>query len=170
MKKSFHFLLVIGLVAGLLLVPAAVSAETAEVTHYTGLETPSAEPAPEPCLETGPGVKCFQESYWHDVTDDWRTTGWTTVQANFKARDESSPNGHIWGTFVTSVYVDDDPTKALLGTWEGTWTGKIIDGGPFFKAVGHGTGQFDGLKMMANFSPSQEGIVIEGRILDPHQH
>jgi hypothetical protein len=101
---------------------------------------------------------------------DWRTTGWTTVQANFKAKDDSRLNGHIWGTFVTSVYVDDDPTKDLLGTWEGTWTGKLIGGGPFFKAVGHGTGQFDGLKMMAHFSPSLDGIVINGRILDPHRH
>ena len=170
MRRKAHIVLVVGLVVGLLTIPATVSAESAEVTEYAGWETPAAPPSPEPCRVTGPNVKCFQESYWHDQTTDPRTTGWTTVQANYKG-DASFANGHIWGTFVTSVYEDDDTDKALRGTWEGTWTGKLVNGAPSFRAVGHGTGEFEGLKIMADFGPpSSQGIAIEGRILDPHPH
>jgi len=170
MKRKTHILLVIGLVVGLLTIPAAASAERAEVTPYTGLETPTDAPNAEPCRVTGPGLKCFQESYWFDDTTDDRTTGFTTVQANFKTRDAAAvpPSGHIWGSFVTSVYeTPNDPTSELRGTWEGTWTGKLINGAPFFRAVGHGTGEFEGLKLMADFAGSTSGIAIEGRILDP---
>jgi hypothetical protein len=144
---------------GLVLAPTTVLAEPAEFTYYEGLETPTAPPANAMCKQVEPVLFCSQTSFWFDDTSDPRMTGYTTVQAKFKGPDFA--NGHVWGTFQTEPL-------AFEGTWEGTWTGKLIDGVPFFKAVGHGTGELEGLQMKASFEGSPDGILISGRILDPH--
>lgn len=158
MKRSLAILVVLGVMFGLVLVPSTALAR-AHVTEYTGLETPAAPPADVTCRMSGPNLHCSQTSFWNDVTTDDRMTGFTTVYANFKSPD--GVDGHIWGKFVTEV-------TAYEATWVGSWTGKIIDGVPIFKAVGHGTGELEGLKVMISFEGSPAGIAISGRILEPH--
>ena len=163
MRRIFALIMAVGLMAALLVLPATASAK-AEFTEYTGTETGIAMPTNPVFRQSGPIVHYSHVSYYYDDTSDWRTTGYTTVVMNFTGRDFMLPtmSGHIWGTFRTELDGHD-------GAWEGTWTGKMVDGLPFFKAVGHGSGVVDGLKMMANYDgTSPTTIAIEGRILDPH--
>lgn len=163
MRRIFALIIAVGLMAALLALPATASAK-AEFTEYTGTEYAAGWPIDQVFRQSGPILHYSHVGYYYDDTSDWRTTGDTTVVMNFTGRDFMLPtmNGHIWGTFRTELRDSD-------GVWEGTWTGKMIDGLPFFKAVGHGSGVLDGLKMKAYYHGTSAGTIgIEGRILDPH--
>jgi hypothetical protein len=164
MRRIFTLIIAVGLMAALLALPTTASAK-AEFTEYTGTES-AAIPSPiDPFTwVSGPVFHYSHVMIHHDVTDDWRTTGDATVVMNWTTKDWM--NGHIRGTFHTEVA---DPDSHDTGAWDGTWTGKMVDGIPIFKAVGHGSGVLDGLKMKASYvgTPNMT-IDIEGRILNPH--
>ena len=165
MRRTIALFMAAGLTAALLAIPATASAK-AIVTEYTGTEYAAGPPTFLSYRESGPITHYSHEAYYFDVTDDWRTSGHTTVVMNFTGTGFLTPmmSGHIWGTFHTDIASDDG-----IGAWDGTWTGKMVDGVPVFKAVGHGFGVLDGMKMKANYvgnSPTTIGIT--GRILDPH--
>lgn len=72
--------------------------------------------------------------------------------------------GTMHGTYLTVVTGD-----GYEGTWEGTWTAKLVNGISYFTAVGHGTGDLEGLKAKVTFTGSESGLIsMEGRILNPH--
>lgn len=159
MRRVFTLTIAVGLMAALLALPATASAE-AEFTEYTGTEYGAGMPTDMVTRVSGPVFHYSHVMVYNDVTDDWRTTGITTVHMNWTTKDWA--NGHIWGTFRTELHGHD-------GVWEGTWTGKMVGGVPFFKTVGHGSGVLDGMKMMASYQgTSPTTIGIGGRILDPH--
>lgn len=159
MRRIFALIMAVGLMAALLALPATASAK-AEFTEYTGTEYATGMPTDMVTRVSGPVFHYSHVMVFYDDTSDWRTTGYSTVVMNWTTKDWM--NGHIWGTYRTELEGSD-------GAWEGTWTGKMVDGVPFFKVVGHGSGVLDGLKMMANYEgTSLTTIGIEGRILDPH--
>ena len=165
MKRFTALFLAAGLAASLLVVPTAASAK-AEFTEYTGTESATGMPTILSFRQSGPITHYSHEAYYFDETSDWRTTGTTIVAMNFKGTDLGLPamSGHIWGTFHTDV-----ASVHGVGAWDGTWTGKMVDGVPIFKVVGHGSGDLQGLKLKASYEgDSPTTIAIRGRILDPH--
>ena len=165
MRRTIALFMAAALAAALLAVPTAASAK-AEVTEYTGTETGPDMTVFLSYRQSGPITHYSHVAYFSDETTDWRTTGATTVVMNFKGIDLALPTmaGHIWGTFHTDI-----ESEHGVGAWDGTWTGKMVEGVPVFKAVGHGSGDLDGLKLKANYEGTPLGIIaIEGRILDPH--
>ena len=87
------------------------------------------------------------------------------IEAVLSPAQSNTFTGTMHGTFVTVVTGD-----GYEGTWEGSWSGKLVNGVSFFTAVGHGTGDLEGLKEKITFTGTRPGgpINMEGRILDPH--
>jgi len=96
---------------------------------------------------------------FHDTTDP-RVTGTAIVISNANFNREF--HGPAWGT----LSVESD---AYEGGWEATWRSPA--GRPeIIIAVGHGTGELEGLKAWWTFEYDEDDPNgrISGRILDPH--
>ena len=162
MRRMVKLTFVAGLLAALLAVPGTAFGQ-AEFTPYTGTET---RDGPFTLLSAH-GTEVVQmhfTSEWYDTTSDIRTTGKTIVTGHLTLTDPATGTGIMHGTSVTYV-----TGQGYEGTWEGTWQGKLIYGVGYFKAVAHGTGDLEGLKMKATFTGvDPDNVNIEGRILDPH--
>jgi len=63
-------------------IPTAASAK-AEVTEFTGTQSAAGISAFLSYRVSEPTIHYSHESYYDDVTDDWRTTGAATVLTNF---------------------------------------------------------------------------------------
>ena len=95
----------------------------------------------------------------HETTDP-RVTGTAIVVSNGNFDEDFS--GPAWGTFQLQPDVYD-------GFWEARW--QSPPGRPnIISAVGHGTGELDGLTAWWTFDYSEDPMngQITGRILDPH--
>ena len=164
MRRMFALLIAVGLLMALLAVPGTALGK-AESSEYTGVETKIGDTVFGPADWTKPVVQIDFASVWEDDTTDDRASGITSVTGKLTITDLATFSGTMRGTSVTVVDNDN-----YVGTWEGHWEGKLVNGVGFFKAVAHGTGDLAGLKMMAVFTGTEvDGPVnIEGRILDPH--
>ena len=91
-------------------------------------------------------------------------TGQVTVVANIN-QDIFSGNSTACGTAFLVV----TEWNGLAGTFEGRsqwkYTNGLVSWGQF---VVHGTGDFDGMQIMANFYNKSDHTVISGTILNPH--
>lgn len=102
---------------------------------------------------------------YDDVNTDPRVTGVETIISNANLKPAPSSEiglaGHLWGTF----HIEN-----AGGTWDGTFTGEITEGGEYFyRGVAHGSGGYAGLK--AHFEAYRNGhsgpCTISGSILEP---
>ena len=163
-RKRFVFV-VLGVLAALLLVVSPVAAK-ATVTEFTGTQV---------LLSDIPAVMYFPNGNIHTregghvlymIATDPRVQGVATIicQGNF----DGNFVGPMSGTFTIVPDIGG-------GWWEGVWTGKInSDGSISSRAVGHGRGDFEGMKLkLSDYNPEWPPLVpgvsvITGRILDPH--
>ena len=124
MRRTIALFMAAGLAAALVAIPATASAK-ATATEYTGTEQSEGPPTFLSYRESGLITHYSHEAYYTDVTNDWRTTGATTVVMNFTGTGLGTPtmSGHIWGTFHTDV-----ESAFGIGAWDGRWTGKMVDG------------------------------------------
>ena len=140
--------------------PAPVANPT--TTEFTGEEIVVELVYPGDLAFTPGGTFRGRDRVWkmyHDTTDP-RATGTATVVSNGNFNPEGE--GPCWGTF--SVESDE-----YEGRWEAVWhsapsTPEIIT------AVGHGTGELEGLKAwwIFEYEEGDPNGHISGRILDPH--
>jgi hypothetical protein len=140
--------------------PAAGAKAT--VTEFTGTEEVVDLLDEGILIEMPGGTFKGRDRVWemyHDTTDP-RVTGTAIVVSNGNFNPEF--RGPAWGTM--RVEPDD-----LEGAWEAVWHSP--PGRPeIITAVGHGTGELEGLKAWWTFE-YDEGDPnghISGRILDPH--
>ena len=91
-------------------------------------------------------------------------TGNLTVVANIN-QDIFTGDGTGYGT----AFLEVDDFDGMQGTFEGRsqwkYTNGMVTKGQF---VGHGTGDFDGMQVMANFYDEADYTVLSGTILSPH--
>jgi len=163
MRRIFALAAAVGLMAAIATPGTALA--RAESTEFTGMETQIAGGLVVDGVDwSKPVVKVGLESVYEDVTTDPRNTGTTHVSGKLSITDLATFTGNMHGTFLTVVTGD-----GYEGSWEGTWSGKLINGVSHFTAVAHGTGDLEGLKEMITFTGIGDGqIYMEGRILDPH--
>jgi len=90
--------------------------------------------------------------------------GTQTIVQNLNM-DTATGTGNAWGTVI--LYVTWD---GLTGTFESHYVGTITPtDGASFKVNGHGTGDFEGMKMRADFwSIGNNRAALEGIVLNPH--
>ena len=163
MRRTLALATALGLMIALAIPRAALA--RAEFTEFTGMETQIGGGLIVDGVDwSKPVIKVGLESIYEDVTTDPRTTGTTYVSGTLSITDLATFSGNMHGTFVTVVTGD-----GYEGTWEGRWSGKLVNGLSEFSAVGHGTGDLAGLKEMVTFTGIGDGqISMEGRILEPH--
>ena len=91
-------------------------------------------------------------------------TGSLTAVANIN-QDIYTGNGTGSGT----AFLEVEDFDGMQGTFEGRsqwkYTNGMVTEGQF---VGHGTGDFAGMQMMANFFDEDDYTVLTGTILNPH--
>ena len=162
MFKKKHLILVTLILMVALLLAAGTAAAAATVTEFSGTEYLVA--LIDPGTLTVPGDKDPPHNFhgrgrvweaYHDTTDA-RVTGTVIIHSNgnFNADFE----GPAWGTF----YLESDEYD---GAWNATWHSP--PGNPeLIYAVGHGTGEFEGMKAWWTFIHGDE-TNFSGRILDP---
>lgn len=89
--------------------------------------------------------------------------GQLTIIANVN-QDIDTGNGTVYGTAVLDI-----TWNGMTGIFEvrSQWkyTNFAVSTGQF---VGHGTGDFEGMQMMANFHDEGDHTVLSGTILNPH--
>ncbi len=79
------------------------------------------------------------------------------VNANI---DMTTGGGDNFGSFAITT---------AEGAWEGRFSGTYTAGVPSGEFVGHGSGTFEGMKIMGTFSAVTPDVaMLEGTILDPH--
>ena len=163
MRRVLTLTMAVGLLMALTSPGTALA--KAEFTEFTGTETQiGGGPDFSGVDWSKPVIHAELESVFDDVTTDPRTTGTTYASGKLTLTDPATFTGTMHGTFVTLV-----TGNGYEGTWEGTWTGKLINGISYFTAVGHGTGDLEGLKEKVTFTGSESGLIsMEGRILNPH--
>ena len=159
-KRKQLFLITLILVVVLLLT-AGTAVAAAKVTEFSGNEYivdliyPGDVTVPGGKFHNFHGRGRIWELY-HDTTDP-RVTGTVIVHSNgnFNADFE----GPAWGTF----YLESDECD---GAWNARWHSPA--GRPeLIYAVGHGTGEFEGMKAWWTLEYVGEDVEITGRILDP---
>jgi hypothetical protein len=140
--------------------PAAAAKAT--ITEFTGTEIVQKLVYPGDLTFTPGGTFRGRDRVWemyHHTTDP-RVTGTVIVVSNGNFNPQF--RGPCWGT----MHVKPD---GLEGAWEAVWHSP--PGRPeIITAVGHGTGELEGLKAWWTFE-YDEGDPnghISGRILDPH--
>lgn len=177
MRRILALIIAVGLMTALLALPGTAVGR-AEFTEYIGTETQTSGPIlPEPLKGNLPIERTSFASVFEDVaylpdgaTPYLPATGRTEVEGILIITEtyELFPgffvpfNAAMHGTSVTVVN-----NKSGVGTWVGRWQGKLVNGVSFYKAVAHGTGDFDGMQLMMEFTGDQP-YPMEGRILDPH--
>ena len=123
----------------------------------------------DPGTLTYPGINRHRRGtvvVQHIQTDEPRISGDHIIVVNANVNDDTGV-GPLWGTFR----MEDGEGQVL---WEGTWQGyQLEDGSSVIYGVGHGSGDFKGLKVRTTTewppAPPFAGIAkITGRILDPH--
>jgi hypothetical protein len=154
-------ILVLSALSCALLVVAVVGVEAKlMVTEFTGMVTPPV--VMDPGATFFPGGNIHVRGLvlvFYDNFSDSRVLGNNTIEANWNL--DGNGFGPGWGTYsITSeVYPG--------GSWEGKWTGRFHeDGTVTLKCVGHGMGEFRGLKAIWDYNSSRIPHVT-GRILDP---
>ena len=162
MKRALVLMIAVGLLAAIAIPGTALA--KAEFTEFTGTETQIGGGPDFTYVDwSKPVLQVPLESIFEDVTTDPRTTGTTYVSGKLTITDVATFTGTMHGTYLTMVTGD-----GYEGTWEGTWTGKLVNGISYFTAVGHGTGDLEGLKARTTFTGSESGLInMEGRILNP---
>lgn len=90
--------------------------------------------------------------------------GQLTVVANIN-QDTYTGNGTRYGTATLNVTDWNGLTCAFEGRSQWKYTNGMVSTGQF---VGHGTGDFEGMQMMANFYDQVDHMVLAGTILNPH--
>ena len=98
---------------------------------------------------------------WDSTATDWRVEG--DYFNTFNANIDISPylwSGQIWG----KLWIEQDGVRV----WEGNWNGKFVDGVQHGKAILHGVGVFDGLKVSMSFQEQPDySFDFDAIILDP---
>jgi hypothetical protein len=165
--KNIKLVMVPALVLLAVLAAFAPVIAQATKTNFSGTETIAGPPVP--------GTPTFPDGNFHmrghtvvfaDVTDDPRVSGLNTVVANWNFRPAPPPvmwTGPEWGTF----HIENEG-----GSWDGTWTGKRYENGhTIINGVGHGSGDYAGLKghwTYSRLSPDPAApYEITGWILEP---
>lgn len=146
----------------LVLVPGTVSAKALK-TEFTGTATfaGNLDPGTERVVDHGKYIITGMLEVYEDVTNDPRTSGTTIVESN-AVLDMNTFSGTMHGTFQL---VNDD------GSWDGYFTGKIINGYASIKGIAHGNGGYEGLKGHWEYTGLIMGgtLSISGYILEPRQ-
>jgi hypothetical protein len=162
--RRFVFV-VLGIVAALAMLVSPVAAR-ATVTEFT---------ATQELLYDIPGAMSFPNGNIHThggghvmymTASDPRMTGTVTIIGN------GNFNAYFSGPMRLNFDTDPDIGG---GSWHGIATGYIhADGSITCRATGHGSGDFDGLKVQFTVynpvwppSPANPSVIM-GRILDPH--
>jgi hypothetical protein len=164
MKNWSRVSLVILAVMAITMLPAMPVSAGATRTEFSGIETTVGivDYGTRTFLPSGRvRIRGLVLENW-DETDDPRTTGTNTVTANMNWDENFS--GSFWGTFhLESAYYDD-------GYWDGTFTGYMPAGGcgAEITSLGHGGGDFEGLKIKLSLVGCGDSSTIVGEILDPH--
>lgn len=157
-KRKFVLLVIVVLLASLVLAPGAALAK-ATVTEFSGTETVVA--LIDPGAATFPGGNLHGRGrIWevYHATNDPRVNGTVIVVSN--ANFDSNFEGVAWGTFRVEP-------EGYDGTWEARWHSNPTNP-DVITAVGHGTGELEGLKAWWRLTYVTEvDVVISGRILDP---
>jgi hypothetical protein len=161
MLKSKKLSLIILILVMTLLLTAGTAVAEATVSEFSGNEYivnliyPGDVTVPGGKYHNFHGRGNIWELY-HDTTDP-RVTGTVIVHSNgnFNADFE----GPAWGTF----YLESD---TYGGAWNARWHSPA--GKPeLIYAVGHGTGDFEGMKAKWTFEYVGDDVQISGRILEP---
>lgn len=75
--------------------------------------------------------------------------------------DLATGNQESWGPFTFHA-----TWRGMTGTFEGRFTARVIDGVVSSRIVGHGTGDFEGMKLF--WVDLGDGVNAEVTILNPH--
>ncbi len=155
MRTQKHLILAILILAAALWLLAAPAAAEATRTYFTVIET---------CPSMGQwqiGKITFPDGNMHirgatfacqDVGSIPEVTGTNHILLN--ANFDKNGFGPLWGTFHT---------ETSEGAWDGTWTQKVTVSGSSIRAVGQGSGKYQGLQ---EFVFVENGVAT-GYILNP---
>jgi hypothetical protein len=163
MKRSA--ILLVGLIGVLVLGTVTVSAQATK-TEFEAQESLVPTGPPGKVWVSDDGVVHIRDltvvgPVWGDIV------GQLTVVANIN-QDTATGDGTAYGTAVLEV--ESVEWGDLSGTFEGRSQWKLAGGlivtGQF---VGHGTGDFEGMHMQANFFNAEDGTTpLIGTIHNPH--
>jgi hypothetical protein len=147
MKKS-TLLLKLLLPLVLMAVMASGVAATAEFIYRDGYEALCSEGLPERFWESGDkyqirGQLNLYRTYSPD-SDKHTGTNYAIINATL---DPNTGNGTARGTFKSIPDIYSDPTSDSYSYWEGTFSGRLIDGLYTGSGVGFGTGELSGMQM-----------------------
>lgn len=153
--------------AGVLVLAGAATADPATRTTFTGTDTYIRESAPAAMWFAGERVHIRGlTSDYSTTTTDPRVSGIDTVSLSGNFAFAPPPvglTGQLWGPF----HIENAD-----GYWDGTSTGiRDENGFVFVRAVGHGGGGYEGLKLtmtVTRLTPDPQGsMTLAGEILDP---
>ncbi len=124
-------------------VPASAQAERLSITGTTCIQYQS---PPEKFWISDDGIVHSRGAVLHniDVTDSPYDTGINILTGNVDL-DPATGYGHAYGTFI--LY-----PSAYDGTFEGSWSSHISPDGLRGRAVGHGTGELEGIQIFNELS------------------
>jgi len=164
-------LLALAMVVALSIFAAPVAAKATKTSFKARLETPTPLGVEKVWSTNEERILHVRgEHVKRDITDldgDGSFYGWEEVVNNVNLNLETL-DGNAWGEVTLYVTWHD-----VEGIFEAHYSGQIRDGLIDGTVVGHGTGNFKGMKFMARFwdeeVPGEEHIeFLEGIVLDPH--
>ncbi len=147
-KKKSKITFILCLVLVIVLVGAIPASAQAERLIISGTTCIQYQEPPEKFWISDDGIMHSRGAVLHniDVTDSPYDTGINILTGNVDL-DHATGYGHAYGTFI--LY----PT-AYDGTFEGSWSSHISPDGLRGKAVGHGTGELEGIQIFNELSSS----------------
>ena len=166
MNLKRFVLLALVTVAVLSVFAAPATARSTKTVFTAELLTPYDVGAPErEWIDGGSTLHARGQSSKRDITGD--IVGWEAVEGNINLNLETL-DGQAWGE--VTLYVT---WKGREGTFEAHYSMQITDGYADGRVVGHGTGELEGVKLMAHVfdvdpPPGIHLMVLEGVLLDPH--